>query len=63
MRAVSLSWESTCFAGAFGNSRDSIFALGFQCFQQFRGICFLLEVSPRSSNYIGFWYSFGTARF
>ena len=32
-----------------GTPKTPSFALGFQCFQQFRGICFSLEVSPESA--------------
>jgi hypothetical protein len=32
-----------------GTPKTPSFALGFQCFQQFRGICFSLEVNPEAA--------------
>jgi hypothetical protein len=32
-----------CLLSAFGTLKTPSFALGIQCFQQFRGICFSLE--------------------
>jgi hypothetical protein len=37
-----------------GTPQNPSFAPGFQCFQQFRGICFSLEVSPEGPITWGF---------
>jgi hypothetical protein len=53
----------SCFASAFGHSSDSILCPRISIFSTISGNLLLARSKPRSSNYIGSWYSFGTAGF
>jgi hypothetical protein len=57
------SIQCSCFASAFRHSKDSIVCPRFSMFSTISGNLLLARSKPRSSNYIGFWYSFGTAEF